>query len=179
MSDSVAVCTLDDTQMADEMRPADISIFYDDDLLDSFETKKPLTTTHADASSTLDVHSLDASSDWFQDALRALEAMKDLPEDWDASGAEPPNEIAIRNSRMILAELDKANVKPSFVEPSTDDAVCIGFWAGNRYADIECFNNGEILAMIHERGNSEPEIWDYDPKYYTPTMERIQRFLNE
>ena len=109
----------------------------------------------------------------------SLAAIENLPENWDSNGAEPPNQVAIQNCQFILTHLVKAELKPSLIEPSTDDAVCIGFWSGSRYADVECFNDGEILAMTHDRGYSEPEIWEIQAMELPHTINKIRRFLEK
>ncbi len=180
MIDYAAVCTQEVEYIKDEIRPLDTT-GQDDAPPDFGFNRKRLkgAALPIDISSTIDVHRLDSSSDWLQDALRTLAAIEKLPDNWDSNGAEAPNQVAIQNSGLVLTQLDKDNLKPSLIEPSTDDAVCIGFWSGSRYADVECFNDGEILAMTHDRGYSEPEIWEMQAMELPHTINKIRRFLEK
>ncbi len=131
---------------------------------------------------TVDVFDIDASdtcNDWLQDALRALATIENLPDNWDSNDAESPNQTAIQNCQLVLTQLVKANLKPSLIEPSTDDGIAVGFWAENRYADIECLNDGEILAMTHDRGVAEPEIWEIHATKMSETIKKIKKFLEK
>lgn len=91
--------------------------------------------------------------------LSQLDSFRLLQRGWDSYDAEPPNEAAIANARRILQCLwSKPTTAPFRLVPSVEGGVGIVFsGAGKKYADMECFNDGEILAITSE--GSEPTVW--------------------
>lgn len=178
MIDSIGVCT-EDMEPVEYRRHAR-STTTGDELIDYTPLRA---ISKSKQSLTMEVFDLsdesEASNDWLHDALRILGAIEKLPKNWDSSGAETPNPTAIQNCQLVLTSLAKAKLIPSFIEPSTDDAVCIGFWAGNRYADFECFNDGDILAMTHDRGTSDPIIWNVQSHQLADATHKLQSFLGK
>jgi hypothetical protein len=98
---------------------------------------------------------------WFIKYLRKLTEFSRLSQNWDSHDAEPPNAIAINHAKRILSILVRMNFPPSHVTPSVENGVGISFIRGNKYADIECFNTGEILAVT-STGNGDPTVWEVE-----------------
>jgi hypothetical protein len=88
----------------------------------------------------------------------ALTRMESLTEDWHSCGASPPNSTAIALAREVVAACEAQGVAPSYLTPSTGESVMVVFERGWRYADIECFNTGDVLAITS--GPPGREIWD-------------------
>ena len=101
------------------------------------------------------------------DSFRNLPAKKALdgsPQDWDSFIEEPPNDDAITWGKTVIEVLLKMKFLPTCVAPSSDGGVAICFLLNDKYADIECFNTGEILAVTSDKSNqddSNPDVW-YD-----------------
>jgi len=80
--------------------------------------------------------------------LRELELdhLRTLPDDWDGYGAETPSEEAISLARMVLDAIHETEsaIEPTRVVASAEGGVVVCFARGDRYADIECFNSGEM-----------------------------------
>jgi hypothetical protein len=91
--------------------------------------------------------------------LSQLDSFRLLRTGWDSYDAEPPNEAAIANARRILQCLwSRPTSAPFRLVPSVEGGVGIVFsGGGKKYADMECFNDGEILAITSE--GSEPTVW--------------------
>lgn len=121
---------------------------------------------------------LTAVSSWLQDALEALARLAQLPHDWDSYGAEPPNEVALAHARVVLDVMSEADLKPSHLDASAENGVCLSFIHGSRYADIECFNSGEILAVT-SYGDGKPTVWEVSatPIEIKSAVARIQAYL--
>jgi len=68
--------------------------------------------------------------------------------DWGAEGAEPPNAISYENARRILEVADVLDIEPSYVTASAEGGIGIVFKKDRLYSDIECFNSGEIWAVV-------------------------------
>ncbi|MEZ6053071.1 MAG: hypothetical protein R3C02_17060 [Planctomycetaceae bacterium] len=97
---------------------------------------------------------------WLGKKLSVLDSMRVLDDSWHAFGGLPPNEVAISLATTVLEAAAELDFEPDNVDPSVDEGVCISFRDGNRYADIECFNTGDILAA--ESTGADPEIWEVD-----------------
>lgn len=117
--------------------------------------------------------------------LARLRSFRELSPGWDSYEADPPNETALQNAHHILRALWESEEEGTHVarvrlSPSVEGGVGIIFGAaGQRYADIECFNDGEVLAITSEPG-TEPVVWsvDTEPGSLRQTFRRITAFLN-
>jgi len=92
--------------------------------------------------------------------IARLEAFRKLAPGWDSYEAPPPNETAVRSARNILRLVhEQEDVSPVHLAPSAEGGVLLVFPGdGSKYADIECYNDGEILAILSEPAG-EPTIW--------------------
>jgi hypothetical protein len=95
----------------------------------------------------------------FAAAESQLERLAHVNSGWDSYGAEPPNVAARNSAARILSFLKDAGVVPTKIVPSAEGGVAICFVSGSRYADIECLNAGEILAVTY-RGKEDPNVWE-------------------
>lgn len=95
----------------------------------------------------------------FTQARNQLHELALLGPNWDSYGAEPPNERARNAAETVLALLKATSLPPTRVVPSSEGGVGICFVDEDRYADFECFNDGEILAVRY-RGTEEPIVWE-------------------
>jgi hypothetical protein len=116
---------------------------------------------------------------WLQDGNLALAEFSRLPKNWDGDGAEPPNLVSREWSRVILEILLELNFAPTRVTPSVENGIGISFIKGEKYADIECFNTGEILAVT-SYGQENPPVWEVacNREALKSALERIQLFLH-
>jgi hypothetical protein len=113
--------------------------------------------------------------------LSKLESFRELQPGWDSYDAEPPSEKAIDNARKILHLLWSGGASsPVRIAPSVEGGVGIIFSGpGKKYADLECFNDGEILAITSE-GSLDPLVWSIGKESGSLLMsiEKIRFFLN-
>lgn len=77
---------------------------------------------------------------------------------------------------LALMKAFTINLLPTRIIPSADGGVTITFYAGDRYADIECFNSGEILAMT-KRGSERADIWPVRLERISDSLGRIDEFI--
>jgi hypothetical protein len=109
-----------------------------------------------------------------------LGTLGELTPGWDSYEAPPPGGAAIDHARRVLESLmDWDGSPPVRVIPSVEGGVLLAFSNGARYADIECFNDGEILAVI-SAPEENPVIWpvSLDPGSLQASIQRIAAFLN-
>jgi hypothetical protein len=128
--------------------------------------------------SLVDVTLVEWRTEWLVEALRKLTVLASLKMDWDGCGSDPPAEIAVRSARNILLTMAENDFAPSGIDATSEGGVCISFRDGNRYADIESFANGEVLAVITERG-ATPEVWPLaiTSQDIAASLNRIRRYL--
>lgn len=111
-----------------------------------------------------------------------LNALSHLPSNWNSYGADTPNRGAIAAAESVLLHAYEIGLLPASVDPSAENGVVISFKRSARYADVECFNSGEILAVMHDRsriGANDPDVWTIqDDSEFPAALERIRIFIN-
>jgi hypothetical protein len=108
-----------------------------------------------------------------------LDYLFQLEDNWDSDGAEAPNTESIKISRQILGLIYETDLIPTAISPSVEGGVSIYFIKGDKYADFECFNSGEVLTSKSDRIN-EPEITELNNKGDVRAfLENIEVFLND
>jgi len=96
---------------------------------------------------------------WFQESCRRLQELAEIEQDWDSYGAAPPNQAAVSLAKNVLRQLGQAGFSPPCINASAEEGICMSFRNGSLYADIECFNSGEVLAAI-SGGASKQRVWE-------------------
>lgn len=96
---------------------------------------------------------------WLAASHQRLKELLELEEDWDSYGAPPPNRLAVSRAMRVLRVLNKEGLPAPCINPSAEEGVCMSFRAGCLYADMECFNSGEILAATSD-GKGERRVWE-------------------
>jgi hypothetical protein len=114
--------------------------------------------------------------------LVRLDSFKDLQHGWDSYDAEPPSEVAIASAKRVLHVIWSIGLVLSIkvISPSVEGGVGIVFTGSDqKYADVECFNDGDILAIISE-GVKDPSVWAIggEPGALRQAIEKIHAFLN-
>lgn len=115
---------------------------------------------------------------WFLESIRTVEELGNLPINWDSYGANPPNSTALRWGKTVLEILFNINFPPNRIMPSADEGIGICFINGKKYADIECFNTGEIVAVTSD-GQGNPNVWEVNPdrEEIKNSLDRIRVYL--
>jgi hypothetical protein len=110
-----------------------------------------------------------------------LDEFRRLEPEWDSYDAPAPSERAVVYAGKILRFiLDRDLALTPSVSPTADGGILLVFSSAPRYADIECFNNGEILALTSE-GEGAPNIWPIDTETdsLAIALEQISAFIYE
>ena len=114
--------------------------------------------------------------DWLPVAILRLKQLESLGDGWNRYDSESPNADSCRNTQLILQILADRGLQPTRVDPSAEGGICISFFEEDRYADIECFNTGEILAAI--RFHSNVDVWELKSvRAVLNAMARIRSFI--
>ena len=107
--------------------------------------------------------------------IETIQGTKHLQDNWNGYGSESPNGFAREVAELILLETTSFRT-PDRVAPSAQGGIGIFFYANNKYADIECFNEGEVLGTTVV-GDDDPIIWVINPTGIKEALERIGNFL--
>lgn len=91
-----------------------------------------------------------------------LKQLSRLSAGWDGLGAPAPSATAVLAAADILRACAHGQLVPTGVVPSAEGGIGVTFRRGSLYADIECFNDGDILAAF-DRGTGTPEVWPVGP----------------
>lgn len=96
----------------------------------------------------------------FDHHVAKLRAVRNDPSLWP-DGAEQPSEYAVGWASAMLDQLSTDELVPARVVASAEGGVAICFINGNKYADIEFLNTGEILGVL-SNGRDRPVVWEVD-----------------
>lgn len=81
-----------------------------------------------------------------------------MPANWDSYGSECPSQLAISAAAAIANAFISFGLIPDAIVPSAEGGIAICFVRNQKYADIECFNSGDILAVRYSQ-NEDPKAW--------------------
>lgn len=113
--------------------------------------------------------------DWYARAVSKLEELSALPENWNGYEAHTPNQLAITRAKLFLDELKSQDLEPSRILASAANGVSFCFFRPKKYAEIECYNTGESVAIIKNTSNNWREIWEIQS--IQSAVGKIQDFL--
>lgn len=121
-------------------------------------------------------HPKPTDSEWCASAKCVLQQLAELTSGWDGYGAEPPVATSICKAKQIIEALGVLSLAPSNIVASVEGGVAITFRRKDKYADIECLNSGEVLAVTSD-GRNEPAVWEVEPGGVNQTLERIREYI--
>ncbi len=113
---------------------------------------------------------------WYE--IKILE-LKKLSQNWQDTEVNPPNNISLYWASEALEVLRKIDFPCDRIAASVDEGVCISFVSKknkNKYADIEFFNNSEIIAAKSDRV-LPPKIWEISVGEIENTLEEIREYI--
>jgi hypothetical protein len=80
-------------------------------------------------------------------AQSKLWELTQIRSNWDTYGAPAPNEVALENAVRILERMKPFDLMLANIVPSAEGGVGFCFSRGDRYADIESSNDGDIIGV--------------------------------
>jgi hypothetical protein len=94
------------------------------------------------------------TEDKFEQLRARVISFRDLPENWDTHGAAPISEQAILHALMFVTQLERNNVFPDIVLPTSDESIFFRIELPSELQEWEFFSNGEIGKLaIDSAGN--------------------------
>jgi len=80
-------------------------------------------------------------------AQSRLSELARIGSNWDTYGAPAPNEVALESAVRILEHMNPFDLMLASIVPSAEGGVGFCFSSGDRYADIESSNDGDIIGV--------------------------------
>lgn len=113
------------------------------------------------------------------DLNKTLRKLASLPANWDSYQSEVPSETAINNAAVLAKAFIDVGLIPDAITPSAEGGVAICFIRNQKYADIECFNSGEILGVRYSP-SEDPTAWTVQPNTAPDdaTLQAFSTFLS-
>lgn len=96
----------------------------------------------------------------FAEHYAKLKSLLSDPTLWPHEG-ERPGEKAKNWAWLVLQQLGEDEFLPAKIVASAEGGVAVCFVEGDKYADIECLNSGEILGVISNR-RDRPTVWEIE-----------------
>ena len=108
-----------------------------------------------------------------------LRQLASLRTNWDTYDAEPPSQRAITTAEQIAKAFIGFGLIPDAVTPSAEGGVAICFVRNQKYADVECFNSGDILGVRYS-SSEDPRAWAILPNAAATdaTIQTISQYLS-
>lgn len=79
--------------------------------------------------------------------ISQISSLVNIGTNWDSYGAPAPNRTSVVNALRILSFMWSLGLPLTSIVPSAEGGIGFCFRSGNRYADIESSNEGEILGV--------------------------------
>lgn len=108
-----------------------------------------------------------------------LDLLSTLNSNWDTYGSEPPSKQSIIAATAIAKAFIDFGLIPDAVGPSAEGGIAICFVRNQKYADIECFNTGETLAVRYS-SDENPTAWELnaDDAASDATIQFFSKYLS-
>jgi hypothetical protein len=89
---------------------------------------------------------------------KKLRKLARLSNNWDSYGSEAPSAAAISSALGVGSQFIKLGLIPDVTVPSSEGGVALCFMRNKKYADVEFFNSGSIIAVRHSP-QDDPKAW--------------------
>ena len=103
-------------------------------------------------------------NDWLPRFQQALKAIGQLEPGWDSYDGGTPGSRSSRATDDFLLLLERNNVRdpvPDRIAPSVDGGIVVSFLRDDVRANIEFFDNGEIVAAVAKPGR-DVRVWEVE-----------------
>lgn len=104
--------------------------------------------------------------------LERIDQLGTFTKDWNSYGADPPSETAQTLAREYLKRCEDNGVKVDRIVASAEGGIALCFLANDWQADIEVFNDGEVLGGVYLK-TEKTVIMDFAEQSLETFLERI------
>ena len=74
---------------------------------------------------------------WLENALKKIDTIRQLPQDWDSYGSPPPNPVLCDLAEKLLFDIGELDVPEPFIAPSSGGLIYIKMKFDRRELEIE------------------------------------------
>jgi hypothetical protein len=107
---------------------------------------------------------------------RLVDALEQLPNDWDSYGAPRPERSALVPAKQAIRVAHEIGLDPVQVVPASEGGVALCFTQGDKYADLEFLNDGNVFSAVTDRQGFR-QVWPVAVNQIREALERIREFL--
>ena len=109
-----------------------------------------------------------------------VDQLAKLEPGWDGHEGIAPNSTSLIASKLIIRAADTLGFKPDGVSPLPEGGICLFYDHPTAYADISCFDDGEIWAVTNAVGG-KAESWQLseDIQDACIALRKIRDFLSD
>jgi len=116
-----------------------------------------------------------------------IEGLPPLPNGWGNfarlladpryRSTERPNARALYWTERVARTAAQLGLEPDRIATSVEGGAAVCFVRSRAYADIECFNSGDVVAVVSDGRNRE--VWEIDPNSgeIARALQRIREWL--
>ncbi|MDE0165690.1 MAG: hypothetical protein OXL36_11405 [Bryobacterales bacterium] len=88
--------------------------------------------------------------------LGIIDSLIELQDDWDGHGAPAPNSQSAALAKSAIDIASAEGLSFDRIAPAGEGGIGLCFIRGEKYADIECLNDGEIFSALSDgRGHRD------------------------
>lgn len=108
-----------------------------------------------------------------------LQKLGRLSNNWDSYGSDAPSAATISSASRIGTIFIKLGLTPDVTVPSSEGGVALCFIRNKKYADVEFFNSGSIIAVRHSL-QDDPKAWSitHDNAAIESAVKVISQYLS-
>ncbi|MBX3143903.1 MAG: hypothetical protein KF813_09125 [Trueperaceae bacterium] len=117
-------------------------------------------------------------SDKYRTMLDEIRAMQNLQHGWNTYDAEAPNQTAVELASKMLVKIWSFSSYLDRVLPTASGGIALIFVKTSGYADIEAFNDGEVLVGAYP-DDGDTEVWPVDPERPDAGLRRLRVWLED
>ncbi len=121
-----------------------------------YDLTRSMPTGTTNSSSFEDADILDWDESWGENAMAHIEGLRTLSTNGEY---DPPNDLAVKNAKLVLTALLEALIKPNSIGPCPDEGVTFTLVHEEKMSAIETSNSGEIVVVLAEK-NENPKVWE-------------------
>jgi len=94
---------------------------------------------------------------------------------WGLHVAHTPNNVSLQNSKKVLLAMAVARLKPTRIVASEQGGIGIQFEKNDRFATIDCLNDGSVLVLM--RNMELRRVWLVDMRQVEESVQAVQSFV--
>lgn len=118
-----------------------------------------------------------ATEQWLRPALRTLDELGNLQDNWDGHGSPRINASAITKVRQLFSSIKTGDLPTPAVMPASGGGVGVHWRIGKREMELTIYPDAEVVYLIASEGD-ERSIQDGNlTEHYPDELKRLTKWL--